>query len=75
MADQLIFVRQNKNKSSAKSEVIRVDGASYNEIVRVAHEAGISVQKAASHMIKFAIERVSFVDDEDSELREGEEQC
>jgi hypothetical protein len=73
MADQLIFVRQSRAKSLAKSEVIRVDGDSYNEIVKVAHEAGISVQKAASNMIKFAIERVSFVDEEDSELREGEE--
>ena len=74
MGDQLIFVRQKKTPST-KSEVIRVDGDSYNEIVKVAHEAGISVQKAASNMIKFAIERVSFVDEEDSELREGEEQC
>ena len=72
--DRLIFVRQKRN-NTGKSEVIRVDGDSYNEIVRVAHEAGISVQKAASHMIKFAIDHVSFVDEEDSELREGEKQC
>jgi hypothetical protein len=72
MSDKLIFVRQKRNKSTAKSELIRVDGAAYNEIVNIAHEAGISIQRAASNMIKFAVERVAFVDDADYEMKEGE---
>ncbi len=72
MADQLIFVRKKPIKSVAKSELIRVDGDSYNEIVKIAHEAGISIQRAASNMIKFAVERVAFVDEEDFENKEGE---
>ncbi|WKY44444.1 hypothetical protein Q5O14_17845 [Eubacteriaceae bacterium ES2] len=64
MADRLIFVRK-KRSSAGKSEVIRVDCESYKEVVKAAHKAGISVSKAASEMIKFAIEHVDFVDEED----------
>lgn len=69
MADRLIFVRKKRN-STGKSEVIRVDAESYNEVVGVAHEADISVARAASEMIKFAIEHIDFVNEED--LNEGE---
>ena len=65
MADQLIFVRKKPIKPTLVEKVIKVDGDMYNEVVKVASEAGISIQRAASTMIGFAAERVNFVDEDD----------
>lgn len=69
MKDQLIFVKQKRPRSTAGDKVIKVDGAVYDQVVKVASEAGLSIQKAASTMINFAAERVSFVYEEDADLQ------